>query len=351
MLKFLLRKSTLLLTFMFCISISSIVSSHQPIQHLPSSENSQLSMHDNVGVVHKKKSKKKKSDKKQNFIAPIILPSKDHYQYRIAMASMFKNEAQWLKEWLEYHILLGVQHFYLYNNDSTDNYLEVLEPYINTGIVEIIQWENKPETPWIHPGSDSPHWCGYQLSAFNDCVKRALHKVQWLGIVDVDEYLVTENGKLSLYQLLDRAELSNIGSLQFLWKCYGTSNLWDIPKDRLMTELLMLRAENPLVPTPQATKSLHRPEAVSYCEVHNANLWPGFRMQDISNIRINHYQLRGRKNALRVRCGIVLNSETELSMLNPAAQECLNYYESLFNLIEDRTIEQYLPELKKVMNL
>lgn len=348
MLKLLPRKCVLLFIFMCCFSI---LSSHQAVQHFPSSENMQIATHDGVGVVHKKKSQKKKSKKKQNFIPSVILRSKEHYQYRLAIASMFKNEAHWLKEWLEYHILLGVQHFYLYNNDSTDNYLEVLEPYINTGIVELIQWKSKWPTPWIDPGDEAPRFCGYQLSAFNLSIKLALHKVQWLGILDIDEYLVPENGKQSLYHLLDEAELENIGSLQFPWKCYGSSYLWDIPKNFLMTELLMLRAEKPLVPNTHAIKSLHRPETVSFCEVHIARLWPGFRAENVSHIRINHYQLRGRKNALFIRCGKTLNSEEELSTINPATLQCLNYYESLFNLIEDRTIEQYLPELKKAMNL
>lgn len=46
------------------IVFSSVVAGHQPIQHLPPSEKSQLSIHDSISVVRKKKSKKKISDKK-----------------------------------------------------------------------------------------------------------------------------------------------------------------------------------------------------------------------------------------------------------------------------------------------
>ena len=49
----------------------------------------------------------------------------------LAIATMFQDEARWLKEWLEYHLLVGVQHFYLYNNLSSDNYQDVLQPYID----------------------------------------------------------------------------------------------------------------------------------------------------------------------------------------------------------------------------
>jgi hypothetical protein len=48
----------------------------------------------------------------------------------MSVVTMFKDEAKWMKEWIEYNRLLGFEHFYMYNNDSTDNYEEVLEPYI-----------------------------------------------------------------------------------------------------------------------------------------------------------------------------------------------------------------------------
>jgi hypothetical protein len=54
---------------------------------------------------------------------------------------MFKDEAPWLKEWISYHHnILGVEHFYLYNNDSSDDYREVLRPWIDQHIVELIDW-------------------------------------------------------------------------------------------------------------------------------------------------------------------------------------------------------------------
>ena len=48
---------------------------------------------------------------------------------------MFRNEAAYLKEWIEYHHLAGVEHFWLYNNNSTDQWQDVLQPYIDWGIV------------------------------------------------------------------------------------------------------------------------------------------------------------------------------------------------------------------------
>ena len=55
---------------------------------------------------------------------------KNLFPYNLAVAAIFKDEAPYLREWLDYHLLAGVEHFYLYNNDSTDDYAEMLKPYV-----------------------------------------------------------------------------------------------------------------------------------------------------------------------------------------------------------------------------
>ena len=42
----------------------------------------------------------------------------------------FKNEAPYLREWIEFNHIVGVDHFFLYNNNSEDNYEEIIEPYV-----------------------------------------------------------------------------------------------------------------------------------------------------------------------------------------------------------------------------
>ncbi len=58
----------------------------------------------------------------------------------LAVAAIFRNEAPYLAEWIEFHRLVGVEKFYLFNNLSADEYLTVLQPYIDDDIVELIEW-------------------------------------------------------------------------------------------------------------------------------------------------------------------------------------------------------------------
>ena len=50
--------------------------------------------------------------------------------HTLSIAAIMKNEKPYLKEWLEYHQLIGVEHFYLCDNDSNDGTEEYLQPYI-----------------------------------------------------------------------------------------------------------------------------------------------------------------------------------------------------------------------------
>ena len=45
----------------------------------------------------------------------------------LAATAIFKNEAAYLAEWIEFYRLIGVEHIYLYDNCSTDNPKAVLD--------------------------------------------------------------------------------------------------------------------------------------------------------------------------------------------------------------------------------
>ena len=67
----------------------------------------------------------------------------EDYQYELSIGAIFQNEAPYLKEWIEFHKLVGVEHFYLFNNCSTDDYLAILQPYIESGEVDLFQWPTR----------------------------------------------------------------------------------------------------------------------------------------------------------------------------------------------------------------
>jgi len=56
-------------------------------------------------------------------------PWKETKPFNLSVISIFKNEGDILKEWLEHHISQGVDHFYLVDNGSDDNFRKELTPY------------------------------------------------------------------------------------------------------------------------------------------------------------------------------------------------------------------------------
>mgnify|MGYP002522247983 CR=1 FL=1 len=59
-----------------------------------------------------------------SLLRPFLLQRPSYTKkYRISICGIFKNESRFLKEWMEYYVMIGVDHFYMYNNNSEDDYL------------------------------------------------------------------------------------------------------------------------------------------------------------------------------------------------------------------------------------
>lgn len=153
------------------------------------------------------------------------------WEYQIAICAIFQNEDRFLDEWINYHVSHGVSHFWLYNNNSTDNYLEVLQPYIDNGLVDLIDW------PLTLSGNEWESFSFFiQPLAYKDAINRAKHKARWLALIDTDEFIVPVN--TSLKGLLKRHRKESSISLQ--WACFGTSGIWQAPSGHML-EILTMR--------------------------------------------------------------------------------------------------------------
>lgn len=138
-------------------------------------------------------------------------------EYEISLCTIFKNEAPFLKEWLEYHLLMGVEHFYMYNNNSDDNYVDILKPYIEKNIVTLIQW---PDVPG-------------QLSAYTHFYNNYRQETKWVSFLDVDEFFCPTKEK-NISSWLKKYDKYPI--ILVYWKMFGTSGKLKHDYDRLVIE-------------------------------------------------------------------------------------------------------------------
>ncbi len=146
--------------------------------------------------------------KKQSF------PAK---KFHISICGCFKNEGRFVKEWIEYHLLMGVEHFYLYNNNSEDNYKTVLQEYIDRGIVTL---EKYPEIP-AQPGCYK-HWYDHYRG-----------ETDWVSFLDLDEFFVPLKHDNLVGWL---AENDKYPLLSVYWKMFGTSGMLKHDDNKLTTE-------------------------------------------------------------------------------------------------------------------
>ena len=114
-----------------------------------------------------------------------ILKKDMHY---LSVIAIFKNETMNLKVWLDHYIWQGVNHFYLIDNGSTDEPMNILQEYIDKGLVS---YHYKPEKH-----RQTEHY--REVFDFEDLK----NNTYWLIMCDLDEFFYGVDKKLiiKLYQ-------------------------------------------------------------------------------------------------------------------------------------------------------
>ena len=179
-----------------------------------------------------------------------VLLSYPLHAYELAIATLFKNEAPYLKEWIEYHHMVGVEHFWMYDNGSTDTSLEVLQPYVAKGLVDIISLP----TPEGIGG-----YVREQVAAFENGILLAREKnFKWIALIDIDEFLMPMDEK-SVVDVLNKY-FSDSSAIYISWRNFGTGGVFIAPGDPLLCQLtacsLAAHSDNCI------GKSIVRPECV-----------------------------------------------------------------------------------------
>lgn len=281
------------------------------------------------------------------FFLSVLLFASNLSAYELGIVSMFYNEAPYIKEWIEYHRLAGVQHFWLYDNNSTDNSLDILQPYVDEGIVDITYWPT-PE--------GSPNYIATQLNAFKDGIMRAKGIAEWVAFIDIDEFILPMKDK-NILECLENHFAQN-EAIYVNWRNFGTGGVYVPQGDPILFQLtacsLVTHSDNNI------GKSIVRPEYVDIDAIWYAHHFPMLSNADYVNgdgkkmsfngldllvdsthhdqyIRINHYVLRDEWFFQNVRLAKAKQGNGDLMLL-------LEHYFS-FSLTQDLTIINFIQEL------
>jgi hypothetical protein len=131
----------------------------------------------------------------------------------LAACTIYREDADYLGEWIEFHRLVGVERFVLYDNGSTDHHLDVLAPYLDERIA--IRHD------WPKPFRDESGRPDAMVLAFEHCVGAHRDDARWIAFLDVDEFLFSPTGTplpelLRMYErfpgvIVSRAEFGSSG--------------------------------------------------------------------------------------------------------------------------------------------
>ena len=108
-----------------------------------------------------------------------------------------------LAEWLTYHRLIGVEHFWVYVTElwtSEHRPTNILMlPYV-TYIPYNFVWRDH----WAHSSFRAPFHNFWQVAMQHQCIFRAKrHKLKWVTTTDIDEYIRLPGRHSSIAPLMD----------------------------------------------------------------------------------------------------------------------------------------------------
>ncbi|MCL2538220.1 MAG: glycosyltransferase family 92 protein [Alphaproteobacteria bacterium] len=200
------------------------------------------------------------------------------YPNFLSVVAIMKNEAPYIKEWLDYHIAIGIDKFYLYDNESTDDIKVVLAPYIKSGRVEYKLW----------PGSRM------QLQAYRDAVAMHKNDTKWLAFFDIDEFLMPSPREFL------KKQSGNVAQVTLGCAIFGTNGHKTKPVDGLLSNFTRRGAisdECKSIVNPRLVRAIHSchysavaGKTINACGARIA----ASRDADypIDTFRVNHYKTK-----------------------------------------------------------
>jgi len=147
----------------------------------------------------------------------------------LVICAIIKNEADYIFEWLSFHAWLGVRHFYLYDNNSTDNTRAVIESWPHQSRITVIDW------PFV-PG---------QNVAYQHMIYTHARSDSWCAFIDCDEFICPQ-GSTTLQDAFDWFE-PRCNAFYMHWLMFGSSHQIEA-RDGLVTERFTRRSYNSFPP-------------------------------------------------------------------------------------------------------
>lgn len=260
----------------------------------------------------------------------------------LSITAILYNEAPYIKEWIEYHKMLGVERFYLYDNGSDDNVKEILKPYIDEGLV----------CYHYAPGFVM------QNKVYRDAIYKYKNQTRWMAIIDLDEFIFPVEKKTIPEFLKDYEKYP---AVVLNWEVFDSNGFDNPPTENgglVIANYFRTYADSdtPInrhvksIVNPKRVRSMNNPHfcfyknfAYAVDENFNKVEGPFTKIHTSNKIKINHYHCKSRAEYM-----IKLNKwRADIKLKRPFDEETINIVNSKF----DYGMQKYIPELKRRMEI
>ena len=170
---------------------------------------------------------------------------KNLFLYDLAIVAIMKGEDPYVKEWIDYHLLAGADHFYIYDNDSTPEFKKILQPYIDSTIVTYIHYPGRAR----------------QYEAYNDAFKKFRLQCRYMAFLDGVEFIFPKS-KPTVTEIIDEVfgNNTNASGLGVNWRMFGSSGLEKADFSRGVLDRFTKRAKN----VDQHIKTIANPRKIDF---------------------------------------------------------------------------------------
>ncbi|SCV68172.1 BQ2448_293 [Microbotryum intermedium] len=150
--------------------------------------------------------------------------------YDFLIGTMERNEGPDILEWLLYHMLMGFQHFVVYDHMSDDDTRERLLPLVELGWVTLVSQEDSSK--WAQPRSVDDFMAAWKLRS------------KWLFFLDIDEYVARNQtrvpgpGRIGLeessFTAWFESEYGRMGGVAIPRLCFTSNGHYQRPQEGVM---------------------------------------------------------------------------------------------------------------------
>jgi hypothetical protein len=207
--------------------------------------------------------------------------------YSFSICSVFKNESHILQEWLEHYIYHGVEHFYLVNDFSTDDYLSIINQYSQY----VTLFDNDIVTKDV----------GRQTQIYDKYFKPIMSESKWLAIIDLDEFVYSPY-ELDIKKIIETFD--SYSQITIDWLHFGSNE--HILQPNSVVEGFTKRAEFTTSKPYYSYKPIFQPTYLISFGIHRHNMHGpqihlNYDNQKLPPLIMNHYAIQSRSFFMEVK--------------------------------------------------